>query len=599
VEKIRIALAQINPTVGDLRGNIEKIRSFIIQAQELKADIITFPELAVCGYPPEDLLLKKHFVRDNLKVLDSLVEKIYSIIVIVGFVDMDPVRNFAKAGRKIGISNGVDKKGNLYNAAGIIHNGKLRGVYHKIELPNYGVFDEKRYFQQGNKSLVFNAGKITFGVNICEDIWKINGVAKLQADKGAQLIINISASPYYVGKGNLRRRVLVDRAKETKSYICYNNLVGGQDELVFDGGSMILGPKGEEIACGKQFEEDLIVADLSIKIPKSKPHPSSDAMFYLREKGGKIGYKSYVKLGVLKDTEKPDLPKKKKYKKLNRISEIYSALVLGTRDYIRKNGFQNAVIGLSGGIDSSLTAVIACDAIGKENVIGISMPSRYSSQQTQSDAKILASNLGIKFIVVPISSIFAVYLNLLDKEFVGLKRNVAEENLQARIRGNILMAFSNKFGWLVLTTGNKSETSVGYCTLYGDTAGGFAVIKDVPKTLVYELARFRNEREGGRLIPESVFNREPSAELKPDQKDQDTLPPYSVLDSILKAYIEEDKSFEQIVAKKFKSEIVKSVIQMVDSNEYKRRQAPPGVKITPKAFGRDRRFPITNRYRED
>jgi len=563
-ERLRIALAQINPTVGDLKGNVEKIINFTMQAKELKADIITFPELAICGYPPEDLLLKKQFVKDDLEALNSLIEKISDILVIVGFVDRD-------------------REGNLYNAAALIHEGKLKGISHKIELPNYGVFDEKRYFKGGDKPFVFALGRIVLGVNICEDIWVKGGVTKYQADRGAGLIMNISASPYHSGKVALREKMLKQRAEETNAYICYNNLVGGQDELVFDGGSIILDPKGKRIVTGKQFEEDLVVADLPI-IVKNKLKT-------------RVRREYCIKSDKLKEAKKPDLPKRY-CKKLDRINEIYNALVLGTRDYVRKSGFKKVVIGLSGGIDSSLTAVIASDAIGCENVIGISMPSRYSSQETRSDSKTLAGNLGIRFIVVPMDSIFNVYLMLLEKEFLGFERDVTEENIQARIRGNILMAFSNKFGWLVLTTGNKSETSVGYCTLYGDMAGGFAVIKDVPKTLVYELARFRNEREKRKLIPQTILDREPSAELKQEQKDVDSLPPYSVLDPILKGYVEEDKSLEQIVARKFNSEIVKNIIHMVDRNEYKRRQAPPGIKITPKAFGKDRRLPITNRYRE-
>jgi len=564
-EILRIALAQINVTVGDLKGNVEKILDFTMQAQRLKADIITFPELAICGYPPEDLLLKKYFVTDNIKALHSLVERISDIVVIVGFVDRD-------------------KEGNLYNAAGLIHKGKLKGIAHKIELPNYGVFDEKRYFQPGNRPFVFTLGKAVLGVNICEDIWIKGGVAKYQGDQGARLFINISASPYHSGKVILREKMLKERVKETNAYICYNNLVGGQDELVFDGMSMILDAKGKKIVTAKQFEEDLVFADIPIT-GKNKSK-------------ARVGCKYYIKLDNFKATEKPDLPKRY-CKKLDRISEIYNALVLGTRDYVRKNGFKKAVIGLSGGIDSCLTAVIARDAIGKENVIGISMPSRYSSPETQSDVKVLADNLGIRLITVPIDSIFSMYLLVLEKEFLGLARDVTEENLQARIRGNILMAFSNKFGWLVLTTGNKSETSVGYCTLYGDMAGGFAVIKDVLKVLVYRLARFRNEKEDRRLIPDSVFKREPSAELKMNQKDRDILPPYPVLDAILKEYVEKDVGFEQIVSStKFNSEVVKDVIQKVDKNEYKRRQAPPGVKITPKAFGKDRRLPIVNKYKE-
>jgi NAD+ synthase (glutamine-hydrolysing) len=564
-EILRIALAQINVTVGDLKGNVEKILDFTMQAQRLKANIITFPELAICGYPPEDLLLKKYFVTDNIKAVHSLAERISDIVVIVGFVDRD-------------------KEGNLYSAAGVIHKGKLKGIAHKIELPNYGVFDEKRYFQPGNSPFVFALGRAVLGVNICEDIWMKGGVAKYQAGQGARLLINISASPYHAGKGTLREKMLKERAEETNAYICYNNLVGGQDELVFDGTSMILDAKGKKIVTGKQFEEDLIFADLPIRVNnKSK---------------ARVECKYYIKLDKFKDTKKPDLPKRY-CKKLDRINEIYNALVLGTRDYVRKNGFKKAIIGLSGGIDSSLTAVIACDAIGKENVIGVSMPSRYSSKETQSDAKLVAHNLGIRLIVVPIDAIFKIYLLLFEKEFFGLPPDMTEENLQARIRGNILMALSNKFGWLVLTTGNKSETSVGYCTLYGDMAGGFAVIKDVLKELVYKLARFRNEKEDRRLIPDSIFKREPSAELKMNQMDKDTLPPYPILDVILKEYVEEDKGFEEIVSStKLNPEIVKEVIQMVDRNEYKRRQAPPGIKITPKAFGKDRRLPIVNKYKE-
>jgi NAD+ synthase (glutamine-hydrolysing) len=565
METLRIALAQINPTVGDLKGNREKIIKYIIQAQKIGVNIISFPELVLTGYPPEDLLLKKHFITDNLRELRTIVKCTEDIIAIVGFVDRD-------------------KKNNIYNAAGIIYNGRLKGIYHKIELPNYGVFDEKRYFQHGKNPLVFLLGSIVFGVNICEDIWKSEGVAKIQARQGAKLIINISSSPYYAGKCRERKKMLAKRAQETKTFICYNNLIGGQDELVFDGNSMILSSKGDIVAEGRQFEEDLVVADLSF-FPMDR--------LRLNKK-----LRNCIRLGSLKYTKRLFLPKRE-FKNLNRIDEIYTALVLGTRDYIKKNGFKKAVIGLSGGIDSSLTAVIACDAIGKENITGLSMPSRYSSEETQTDAKRLANNLGIRLITVPIEEIFRIYLSVLENEFLGFPKDMTEENLQARIRSNILMAFSNKFSWLVLTTGNKSETSVGYCTLYGDMAGGFAVIKDVPKTLVYELAKFVNIREDRILIPESIFLRAPSAELKENQKDQDSLPEYSVLDAILKEYIENDKSFEQIkLSTRFDSKIIKEVIQRIDRNEYKRRQAPPGIKITPKAFGKDRRLPITNRYRE-
>ena len=493
---MRIALAQINSVVGDLEGNVNKIVHFVKKAQKFKADIVTFPELAICGYPPEDLLLKEHFVKDNLKALNSLVRKISNIAVIVGFVDRD-------------------KKGYLYNAAAVISKGKIKGIYHKVKLPNYGVFDEKRYFQPGKEFPLFELNQVVFGINICEDIWELKGVAKLQADEGAQVIINISASPYYAGKENLKKKILTKQAKETRTYLCYNNLVGGQDELVFDGGSVVFDFAGKEIIRGKQFEEDLIIADLPIKKITNK-----------------IRGKKCIKISIPENIKKPVLPESK-VKKSKQINKIYSALVLGTQDYIRKNGFQKVVVGLSGGIDSALTAVIARDAIGKENVIGISMPSRYSLMETQKDARILAKNLGIRFITISIEDIFKVYLRVLEKEFLGLKNDVTEENLQARIRGNILMAFSNKFNWLVLTTGNKSETSVGYCTLYGDMAGGFAVIKDVPKIMVYRLAEFVNEKENESLIPESILVREPSAELRENQKDRDSLPPYTILDKII------------------------------------------------------------------
>jgi NAD+ synthase (glutamine-hydrolysing) len=560
-KKLRIALAQVNSTVGDLKGNAAKIMDFMSKAAKFKADIVTFPELAVTGYPPEDLLFKEYFVRDNIKTLNKIIKNTVHLIAIVGFVDQD-------------------KKGNIYNAAAVIKNGRLKGVYHKIDLPNYEVFDEKRYFQPGNFPFIFEVDGIKFGVNICEDIWKTGRIAKLQANLGANLIFNISSSPYYAGKINLRKRMLAERTRETGAYICYNNLVGGQDELVFDGGSMLLSPAGKELVYANQFEEDLVITDIAVNLPP-----------------GKIKTKHCLNLGLSERGPKPALLPGK-YKKLGRLNEIYRALVLGTGDYVRKNGFKKVAIGLSGGIDSALTAVIACDAIGRENVIGISMPSLYSSAATQNDARSLSKNLGIKFITVPIKNIFETYLKTLAGKFAGLPPDTAEENLQARIRGNILMAMSNKFGWLVLTTGNKSELSVGYATLYGDMAGGFAVIKDVPKTLVYELARMRNKQASRPVIPQTTFTRPPTAELRENQKDSDSLPPYPVLDAILKQYVENDRSFEEIINGKFNPGIVKEVIRMVDRNEYKRRQSPPGIKITPKAFGKDRRLPITNRYKE-
>jgi len=547
---LRIALAQINTTVGNLEGNARKIIDYIERAREMSVNVIAFPELAITGYPPEDLLLKKHFVEDNLKVLKSLLKETKNITAVIGFVD-------------------ADNKGRLFNAAAVVHNRTLKGIYHKEQLPNYGVFDEKRYFTPGRNNKIFKSGPAALGVSICEDIWTQKGPCRKQAKAGAKVLINISSSPYYAGKGKERENLIIRQAKQNKVYVGYANLVGGQDELVFDGASMVVDPQGKIVATGKQFEEDLVVADLDV---------------------GKKSSRFTIK-GPLA-------------KRLDAVEEIYRALVLGTRDYIQKNGFKKAVIGLSGGIDSSLTALIACDAIGKENVIGISMPSRFTSEGTRSDARVLAQNLGITFKEIPIGTVWQSYLETLKREFADCKSDITEENLQARIRGNILMAFSNKFGWLVLTTGNKSEIAVGYCTLYGDMAGGFAVIKDVPKTKVYDLARFRNNLNSKNVIPESVFTRPPTAELRENQKDEDSLPPYDILDPILEQYVELDRDVtgtNHDLSLKNKGRIdvhlIEKVANMVDRTEYKRRQAPPGVKITPKAFGRDRRLPITNLYR--
>lgn len=567
-KSLRIALAQINTTVGDFDGNIHKILDYIEQATRFNADIIAFPELAVCGYPPEDLLLKEHFVRDNLEALKLVIQNTPDITAIVGFVDMD-------------------KKKNLYNAAAVIRKGNLKGVYHKMHLPNYGVFDEKRYFTPGAKNSIFVHGKTLLGISICEDIWRDSGPQREQAGAGAKILLNISASPYHAGKIKEREDMLKSRARENKAYVFYVNLVCGQDELVFDGGSLVFDSKGKLIARARQFEEELVIVDVggaprrNVGVPLQTRRRAPAAVIVSRE-----------------ETVKPKPPLQKQTSgHLSEAEEIYKALVLGTHDYIRKNGFQKAVIGLSGGIDSAITAVIACDAIGKDNVVGVSMPSRFSSQGTRADAKRLAENLGIRYIEIPIDQVLDAYLRVLEEEFLGVKRDITEENIQARIRGNILMALSNKFGWLVLTTGNKSEIAVGYCTLYGDMAGGFAVIKDVFKTKIYDIARFRNSQESKELIPESVFTRAPTAELRENQKDEDSLPAYAVLDPILEQYVELDKSASAIM-KKNNSRIIRDVIRLVDKSEYKRRQAPPGVKITPRAFGKDRRLPITNRYRE-
>jgi NAD+ synthase (glutamine-hydrolysing) len=574
--RLRLGMAQINTTVGDFTGNQRKILKAIEEARAEGVDLLTFPELAVCGYPPEDLLFKPQFISENLKSLDKIVKASSGITLAVGF---------------------VDAKEDIYNAAAIIHDGKLIDTYHKTYLPNYGVFDENRYFRSGERSPVYRISGANIGVNICEDMWYESGPATQQVYSGADVIINISASPYHLGKANYRERMIATRAADYVAIFAFNNLVGGQDELVFDGNSMVLDEKGQLIALGKQFQEDLIIADLDIesvfrarlhdprwrkgqrKRPAQEPKTSDTIII------------SETPLNTVKPPVTP-----RSIEKEDIIAEVYDALVLGTRDYILKNGFKKVLIGLSGGIDSSIVAVIAADALGKANVIGVAMPSRYSSSGSLSDAELLSRNLGIKLMQIPIEQVFIAYLETLAEPFKGTETGIAEENLQARIRGNFLMALSNKFGWIVLTTGNKSEYATGYTTLYGDMAGGFAVIKDVPKTMVYKLAAYRNEKAGTKLIPETVFNKPPSAELRPNQKDSDSLPPYEVLDPILTAYVEEDKSIEQIVAAGIDEKMVRRAARLVDNSEYKRRQSPPGVKITPRAFGRDRRLPITNRF---
>ena len=575
MRSLRIALAQINPTVGDLEGNVAKIIRYIRMARKSRAQVVAFPELAITGYPPEDLLLKSQFVDDNLVALQEIRKNVHDITAIVGF---------------------VDRKDDIYNAAAIIYNKNIVDIYHKTYLPNYGVFDEYRYFQTGTRCPVYRIGEIWIGVNICEDIWYPEGPARIQSLAGAEVIININASPYHIGKGRTREQMLSTRASDNLVFIAYLNTVGGQDELVFDGQSLVLDQDGAVIARGKQFEEELIVIDLEFEgIMMNRLHsPLRRQEVKKLEKG---------------DFEKVVIPVKKKSPlkrivhapqknaEMDPLEAVYQALVLGTSDYVGKNGFQGVVIGLSGGIDSALVATIAADALGNSNVTCLFMPSPYTSKESREDAFALAKNLGIKVIEVPIDRIFQSYIFTLKKIFDNLPADVTEENLQARIRGNILMAFSNKFGWLVLTTGNKSEMSVGYATLYGDMAGGFAVIKDVPKTMVYELCRWKNRETGKTIIPERISTKEPSAELKPDQKDSDTLPPYPQLDPILKAYIEEDKSFEEILSLGSEPEGARKVIRMIDNSEYKRRQSPPGIKITQRAFGRDRRFPITNKYK--
>ncbi len=572
VRSLRLALAQINPIVGDLRGNAAKILEYVKRAEEAQADLVVFPELALTGYPPEDLLLKPQFIEKNLEVIRELAEKVGDIVAVVGFVDLDE---------------------DLYNAAAVIYQHRIVDVYHKIFLPTYSVFDEDRYFSRGRRIPVYEIRGCRVGINICEDIWYPDGPAHHQALGGAELIVNISSSPYYAGKRRYRERMISVRGMDHTVYVGYVNMVGGQDELVFDGGSFVADPYGEIVARAKLFEEDLLVVDVDADtVLRARLHdPRIRKELELEQKTETI----FVAPSE-KRRRNPVEPRVESVPPLE--EEILKALITGTRDYVNKNGFKKVLIGLSGGIDSSLVAAIATEALGPDRVVGVLMPSPYTSRESIEDAQELAKNLGIRTYTVPITRIFEVFKEEMRENVWGdIPEDVTEENIQARIRGNILMAISNKFSWLVLTTGNKSEMSCGYATLYGDMAGGFAVIKDVMKTMVYRVAQCYNRLKGRDVIPKRVFIKPPSAELRPDQTDQDTLPPYEVLDKILKAYVEEDRSYREIVAMGFDPETVKRVIMMVDRNEYKRRQAPIGIKITPRAFGKDRRLPITNRFR--
>ncbi|GAB4372815.1 MAG: NAD+ synthase [Calditrichia bacterium] len=571
---LRIALAQINTIVGDFEGNYQKLVRYIQKARKIGADLIAFPELALTGYPPEDLLLKPEFIEDNLHYLHKLLDLSENITIIVGF---------------------VDREDDIFNAAAILHKKKIAGIYHKIFLPNYGVFDENRYFQSGQTVKVFNLHDTRIGINICEDIWYPGGPTRDQAlYGGAEVIINISSSPYHFGKAQDRYRMLSVRAQDNDVILAYVNSVGGQDELVFDGNSLVVSEEGKLICKAPSFEEALLTTTL---------HP--DNVFKRRLHDPR---RRKEKLMVTPDREliridlEPTTRSTKKFPEsgivefMDSMAEVYQALVTGLKDYLSKNNFKKVVIGLSGGIDSALVTAIAVDALGKENVIAISMPSQYTNPASKEDARKLAENFGITFHEIYIDKLFNDFLAELKPLFADLPPDITEENIQARTRGNILMSLSNKFGWLVLATGNKSEVSVGYCTLYGDMVGGFSVIKDVPKTMVYELAKYRNQIEGKEIIPRRILTKEPSAELRPGQKDTDSLPPYEILDPILRAYVEEDYSFEEIVSMGFEKDIVQKVIRLVDGNEYKRRQGAPGIKITHRAFGKDRRFPITNRY---
>ena len=573
--KIRIALAQVNPTVGDLAGNARAVRRMTAEAKRRGAQIVAFPELVLSGYPPEDLLLKPRFLEDCRSALRSVAREAKGIVMLVG-VPEPPAHPGDRP----------------YNACRVLSGGKVAATYRKINLPNYGVFDEKRYFEPGENALVVNFGDVPIGISICEDVWVDDGPTAAQVVLGgARIIINISASPYHRRKGREREKLMQRRARENGCWLCYLNLVGGQDELVFDGCSVIAAPDGTTIARGKAFEEDLLVADID---PSGTRPPAArlPSPFTGARKRVEI-----VDLAPLPPVRRESPVRPRRAKHLDPVEEVYRALVLGTRDYVDKNGFSKVVLGMSGGVDSALVAAIAVDALGASRVAGVTMPSRYTSAATLRDARTVCRNLGVDLLELPIGAVYESYLTLMRPAFRGRRADVTEENVQARIRGNLLMALSNKFGWLVLTTGNKSELAVGYCTLYGDMAGGFAVIKDVPKTLVYPLCRYRNARSPRSVIPNSILRRRPTAELRAGQFDQDALPPYPVLDRIIELYVERDMGFDDIVARGLDVALVRRTIRMIDASEYKRRQGAPGIKITPKAFGRDRRLPITNRYR--
>ena len=565
--RLRLALAQIDLVVGDLTGNSARIFEAYEQADALGCDLIAFPELAITGYPPEDLLLKPAFVAQAAEALEKVAARTGRLAAVIGFPE---------AGR------------DLFNAAAVCAKGKVQGVYRKHLLPNYAVFDEQRYFAPSTVyGPLFVIAGVRVGITICEDAWSPTGPIITQAAGGAELIVNVNASPYYAGRLNERETMLATRAADAQVPVAYVNLVGGQDELVFDGASMVFDESGALVARANQFVEDLLIVDLDVRPgfrrrlldPRGRatapPLPETPV--------------SDVRIGAPHVAARVE-------DRLAPVHEVYEALTLGTRDYVTKNGFERVLIGLSGGIDSSLVAAIAADALGPDRVTGVLMPSRYSSDHSITDAEELATNFGIETVTVPIEEAHTAFTRLLAPAFDGTAPGLAEENLQARIRGTLLMAISNKFNWMVLTTGNKSEMATGYSTLYGDMAGGFAVIKDVPKMLVYALCVDRNRRAGRALIPESVLEKPPSAELRPDQKDEDSLPPYAVLDEVLQNYVEEDLSAAEIEAEGFDRETVQRVVALVDRSEYKRRQAPPGIRVSAKAFGKDRRLPITNRW---
>ncbi len=572
---LRAALAQMNSTVGDIDGNSAAIADLIRQSRDEGAQLVVFPELALTGYPPEDLLLKTHFFVAVNTALHELAANTQGIVAVVGF---------------------PERTDDVYNAAAVLADGEVAAVYRKMHLPNYGVFDEQRYFQAGSRPAVFELNGVTLGVTVCEDIWEPGSPATDEALAGAEVILNLSASPYHLGKGLERERMLVQRARDNLVTVLFCNSVGGQDELVFDGHSVAIDQDGEVLARAPQFAEDLTLCTLNPgEVAAARLRDPRHRSAVRRERGShhplapSLG-SFEVTAGQVTEIGGPTEPA------LGPEAEVYAALRLGLHDYAEKNRFERVVFGLSGGIDSALVAMLAVDALGPERVSCVVMPSPYSSGETQSDARVIATNLGTDLIELDIGAAMEAYDEVLEGPFAGREPDIAEENLQARIRGNLVMALSNKFGWLVLTTGNKSELSVGYATLYGDMAGGFAVLKDVFKGLVYRLVEWRNEQEETELVPASVLERPPSAELRHDQRDDQSLPPYDILDAILAGYVERDLDAAELVSLGYAAEEVEHVIQMVDRAEYKRRQAPPGIRISTKAFGRDRRLPITNRY---
>ncbi len=642
--RLRVLLAQLNTVVGDIAGNTERMIDVLQRARDADVHVAVFPELAITGYPPEDLLLRPSFLADAEAAVHAMAAHTVGLTALVGY---------------------PDRRGDLHNAAAVLHDGQAATVVRKVFLPNYSVFDEERYFRAGGEAIVFRGHDARFGVSICEDIWYPTGPPEMQARAGAEVLINLSASPYVRGKSRQRERMLATRAADNLAFVVYCNLVGGQDELVFDGNSLVIGPTGDILARGASFDEDLFIVELNldqvfherlldprerkarwveeerrdvrwVSLPPlarraamtapgriHRGPGAADAVAAPIESAADLGADSNVAApflsaesitssstpSAMSDTAAIEIrggagpgtmggadgSLSRGPEPLRGLAEIWAALVLGTRDYVHKNGFREVVIGLSGGIDSALCATIAADALGAQRVVGVGMPSRYSSPSSLADARALAELRGMRFLEVPIDDVFQAYLDMLAPSFAEREPDVTEENLQSRIRGNIGMALSNKFGWMVITTGNKSETSVGYSTLYGDTAGGFAPIKDVSKLLVYELSRWRNTWPDGPVIPEHSITRAPSAELRPDQTDQDSLPPYEILDPILVAYVEEEMSVEEIAAMGYERALVDRIARLVDRAEYKRRQAPPGIKISGRAFGRDRRMPITKR----